>query len=55
MVLEPKLGFSWRVDETYIKIKKGKWVYLYRALDKCGNTIDFYLSSTEILLQPSVS
>ena len=42
---KPKLGFSWRVDETYIKVK-GKWVYLYRALDKCGNTIDFYLSST---------
>lgn len=42
---KPKLGLSWRVDETYIKVK-GKWVYLYRALDKCGNTIDFYLSST---------
>ena len=41
---KPKLGFSWRVDETYIKVN-GKWVYLYRALDKCGNTIDFYLSS----------
>jgi transposase-like protein len=34
-----------RVDETYVKIK-GKWVYLYRALDKLGNTIDFYLSTT---------
>ena len=33
-----------RVDETYIKVK-GKWTYLYRALDKSGNTIDFYLSS----------
>jgi IS6 family transposase len=42
---KPKIGFSWRADETYIKVK-GKWVYLYRALDKCGNTIDFYLSST---------
>jgi transposase-like protein len=42
---KPKLGFSWRVDETYIKVK-GKWAYLYRALDKNGNTIDFYLSST---------
>lgn len=40
----PKLGLSWRVDETYIKVK-GKWAYLYRALDKDGNTIDFYLSS----------
>ena len=42
---KPKLGLSWRVDETYIKVK-GKWVYLYRALDKAGNTIDFYLSRT---------
>ena len=36
---------SWRIDETYIKVR-GKWVYLYRALDKLGNTIDFYLSAT---------
>jgi len=36
---------SWRIDETYIKIK-GKWHYLYRAVDKFGNTIDFYLSKT---------
>jgi transposase-like protein len=42
---KPKLGYSWRVDETYVKVK-GKWAYLYRALDKYGNTIDFYLSST---------
>jgi len=41
---KPKLGYSWQVDETYIKVK-GKWVYLYRALDTCGNTVDFYLSS----------
>ncbi|WP_341790969.1 IS6 family transposase [Rickettsia endosymbiont of Gonocerus acuteangulatus] len=42
---KPKSGFSWRVDETYIKVK-GKWAYLYRAVDKYGDTIDFYLSST---------
>ena len=36
---------SWRVDETYVKVG-GKWSYLYRAVDKLGNTIDFYLSST---------
>jgi IS6 family transposase len=36
---------SWRVDETYVKVR-GKWSYLYRALDKQGNTIDFYLSPT---------
>jgi putative transposase len=34
---------SWRMDETYIKVK-GQWVYLYRAVDKFGNTIDFKLS-----------
>ena len=36
---------SWRVDETYIKVK-GQWKYLYRAVTKEGDTIDFYLSST---------
>nr|SHO00090.1 Putative transposase [Moritella viscosa] len=34
---------SWRMDETYIKIK-GKSVYYYRAVDKHGDIIDFYLS-----------
>ncbi|MCL1064266.1 IS6 family transposase [Shewanella benthica] len=41
---KPKAGLSWKVDETYIKVK-GKWVYLYRAVDKQGHTVDFYLSS----------
>jgi len=36
---------SWRVDETYIKVK-GQWMYLYRSVDSKGNTIDFYLSKT---------
>jgi len=36
---------SWRVDETYIKVKK-EWVYLYRAVDSAGNTLDFFFSST---------
>ncbi len=31
---------SWRMDETYIKVK-GAWVYLYRAIDKYGKTLDF--------------
>jgi putative transposase len=34
---------SWRIDETYIKVK-GKWCYLYRAIDKEGKTIDFLLT-----------
>lgn len=35
---------SWRVDETYIKVK-GKWKYLYRAVDSEGKTLDFMLSA----------
>jgi transposase-like protein len=35
-------GRSWRVDETYVKIK-GCWTYLYRAVDKEGKTVDFLL------------
>ncbi|MCR8861003.1 MULTISPECIES: IS6 family transposase [Bacillus] len=38
-----KTNNFWRVDETYIKVK-GKWMYLYRAVDSGGNTVDFYLS-----------
>ena len=33
------------MDETYVKVG-GKWAYLYRAVDKHGDTIDFYLSPT---------
>ena len=35
---------SWRVDETYIRVK-GKWTYLYRAVDSSGATIDFLLAA----------
>jgi len=36
------VGSSWRMDETYIKVK-GAWVYLYRAVDSSGNTVEFLL------------
>ena len=39
------VGRSWRLDETCVKIK-GKWAYLYRAVDKAGQTIDFLLTPT---------
>ena len=37
-------GNSWRMDETYIKVA-GQWKYLYRAVDKCGDTVDFLLTA----------
>jgi putative transposase len=35
---------SWHVDETYVKIA-GQWKYLYRAVDKLGQTVDFLLTA----------
>ncbi|TMV08160.1 IS6 family transposase [Arenibacterium halophilum] len=40
---------SWRMDETYIKVK-GRWTYLYRAVDRDGQTLDFMLSERRDLL-----
>src|SRR5260370_40800352 len=40
-----KVGKCWYVDETYVKVK-GKWCYLYRAIDKQGNLVDSMLSAT---------
>src|SRR5436190_5680581 len=37
------VGGSWRMDETYVKVG-GRWVYLYRAVDKAGGTVDFFLN-----------
>ena len=56
--LKPTNG-SWRVDETYVRAK-GKWVYLYRAVDSTGATIDFLLrpprrSCREALLPESLA
>ncbi len=36
------VGSSWRMDEIYIKLD-GRWIYLYRAVDSLGNTIEFLL------------
>ena len=41
----PSTWRSWRVDETYVKVR-GRWAYLYRAVDKHGDTIEFFLSPT---------
>jgi IS6 family transposase len=35
---------SWRVDETYVRVK-GRWTYLYRAVDSRGQRVDFLLSA----------
>ena len=39
-----EVGRSWRVDETYVKVG-GQWKYLYRAVDKLGQTVDFLLTA----------
>jgi transposase, IS6 family len=45
---------SVRIDETYVKIR-GKWRYLYRAIDKHGNPVDFLLTASAISTLPSGS
>ncbi len=45
-----KAYYKWRIDETYIKIK-GKWSYLYRAIDTEGHTLDICCVSNEIIIQ----
>jgi transposase-like protein len=36
---------TWHVDETFVRIA-GRWLYLFRAVDNRGQTVDFYLSET---------
>jgi len=40
---------SWHMDETYVRVA-GKWVFLYRAVDSAGGTIDFMLSPKRDLI-----
>ena len=42
--LKPK-GSTWHIDETFVRIS-GRWMYLFRAVDGSGQTVDFYLSET---------
>jgi IS6 family transposase len=50
----PRSGVSWQVDETYVKVK-GKWVYLYRAIDKHGEPFIFICHHVLMLNQQSAS
>jgi len=43
---------SWRVDETYVRVK-GRWCYLYLAIDSTGATIDFLPSALRDADAPS--
>ncbi len=42
--LKRTIGKSWYMDETYVKVK-GEWKYLYRAVDREGNTVDYLLTA----------
>lgn len=39
---------KWHMDETYIKVR-GKWMYLYRAIDSLGDTVEFFFSANRDL------
>jgi putative transposase len=40
---------KWHMDETYIKVR-GQWMYLYRAIDSVGDTVEFFLSENRDLV-----
>jgi transposase-like protein len=42
---EQRVGRSWRADETYVRVG-GQWMFLYRAVDERGRTVESYLSRT---------
>jgi transposase-like protein len=42
---EQRVGRSWRADETYVKVGR-QWMFLYRAVDQRGRTVESYLSRT---------
>ena len=44
-IWKPVWSSSWQVDETYVRVS-GQWMYLYRAITKEGETVDFHLSRT---------
>ena len=50
----PSFSSSWRVDETYIRVK-GKWAYLYRAVDKTAEPLISTYQPLAMLRQPSAS
>jgi hypothetical protein len=47
-------GDRWFVDEMYVKVA-GRWVYLYRAIDQCGQVIDVLVSPKRIWWPPASS
>jgi putative transposase len=45
---------KWHMDETYIKVG-GKWMYLYRAIDSVGDTVEFFFSENRDLVAAGAS
>lgn len=43
-----KRSVKWHMDETYIKVR-GQWMYLYRAIDSLGDTVEFFFSENRDL------